>query len=26
MPFDFDEVLPRRNSESFKWRTYPEAG
>ena len=23
MPEDFDEVLPRRNSESFKWRTYP---
>jgi cystathionine beta-lyase len=21
---DFDEVLVRRNSESFKWRTYPE--
>ncbi len=23
MPEDFDEVLPRFNSESFKWRTYP---
>src|SRR5215471_3498798 len=23
MPEDFDQVLSRRNSESFKWRTYP---
>jgi cystathionine beta-lyase len=23
MPEDFDQVLSRRNSESYKWRTYP---
>jgi cystathionine beta-lyase len=24
MRYNFDQLLPRRNTESFKWRTYPE--